>query len=72
MDAPAATVRLHARLGLAVVRGLLLDLLATGDVEEVGAALELFARAYAGAWWEGQPAGGAGAETGAGTSERAS
>jgi AcrR family transcriptional regulator len=69
VDAPAATVRLHARLGLAVVRGLLLDLLATGEREEVGAALELFARAYTGAWWEDQPAG---AEAGAGTSERAS
>jgi AcrR family transcriptional regulator len=72
VDAPASTVRLHARLGLAVVRGLLLDLLATGEPEEVGAALELFALAYAGAWWAGQPAGAAGAEAGAGTSERAS
>ena len=69
VDAPAPTVRLHARLGLAVVRGLLLDLLATGEREEVGAALELFARAYAGAWWEGQPTG---AGAGAGSSERAS
>ena len=65
-------MRLHARLGLAVVRGLLLDLLATGEREEVGAALELFARAYGGAWWKRQPAGAAGAEAGAGTSERAS
>jgi AcrR family transcriptional regulator len=67
VDAPAPTVRLHARLGLAVVRGLLLDLLATGEREEVGAALELFALDYAGAWWEGQPTGAV-----AGTSERAS
>ena len=40
--------RVHARLGLAVVRGLLLDLLATGDRAGVDAALEVFARRYAG------------------------
>jgi len=34
--------RAGARLGLAVSRGLLLDLLATGDVEEVNAAMELY------------------------------
>jgi AcrR family transcriptional regulator len=39
--------RVHARLGLAVVRGLLLDLLATGDRAGVDAALEVFARRYA-------------------------
>jgi AcrR family transcriptional regulator len=39
--------RIHARLGLAVVRGLLLDLLATGDRAGVDAALEVFARRYA-------------------------
>jgi AcrR family transcriptional regulator len=44
--------RVHARLGLAVVRGLLLDLLATGDRAGVDAALEVFARRYAGSWWE--------------------
>ena len=44
--------RAHARLGLAVVAGLLLDLLATGDRAGVDAALEVFARRYAGAWWE--------------------
>jgi AcrR family transcriptional regulator len=38
--------RTHARLGLAVVRGLLLDLLATGDRDGVDAALELFAAGY--------------------------
>ncbi len=32
----------HARLGLAVTRGLLLDLLATGDVAGVDAAMEAF------------------------------
>ena len=45
---PADLARVHARLGLAVVRGLLLDLLATGDRAGVDAALEVFARRYAG------------------------
>ena len=40
---------------LAVIRGLLLDLLATGDRGGVDAALEVFARRYAGRWWEAQP-----------------
>ena len=58
---PAALARLssgaraHARLGLAVVRGLLLDLLATGDRAGVDASLEIFARRYAGLWWEAEP-----------------
>ena len=39
---PAATARAHARLGVAVTRGLLLDLLATGDVAGVDAAMEAF------------------------------
>jgi AcrR family transcriptional regulator len=43
--------RIHARLGLAVVRGLLLDLLATGDRAGVDASLEIFARRYTGDWW---------------------
>jgi AcrR family transcriptional regulator len=49
---PAETARAHARLGLAVTRGLLLDLLAAGDRDGVGEALELFARRYEGRWWE--------------------
>ena len=49
---PAEATRVHARLGLAVTRGLLLDLLATGDRAGVEAALEVFARRYAGRWWE--------------------
>jgi AcrR family transcriptional regulator len=49
---PREVARAHARLGLAVVRGLLLDLLATGDRAGVDAALDVFARRYAGAWWE--------------------
>jgi hypothetical protein len=46
---PADVVRAHARLGLAVTRGLLLDLLATGDRAGVDAALEVFAGGYANA-----------------------
>ncbi|HEY6471254.1 MAG TPA: TetR family transcriptional regulator [Acidimicrobiales bacterium] len=49
---PREVVRANARLGLAVVRGLLLDLLATGDRAGVDAALDVFARRYAGSWWE--------------------
>jgi AcrR family transcriptional regulator len=49
---PAGVARTHSRLGLAVVRGLLLDLLATGDRAGTDAALEVFARSYAGRWWE--------------------
>jgi len=53
---PVEIARAHARLGLAVVRGLLLDLLATGDRAGVDAALEAYARRYAGRWWELDPA----------------
>ncbi|HEY6425805.1 MAG TPA: TetR/AcrR family transcriptional regulator [Acidimicrobiales bacterium] len=49
---PEPVARAHARLGLAVTRGLLLDLLATGDRAGVDAALEVFAGRYAGRWWE--------------------
>ena len=62
---PAHVARVHARLGLAVTRGLLLDLLATGDRAGTDAALEVFARRYAGRWWEAQLDGSA-------TSDRAS
>ena len=59
---PEPVARAHARLGVAVVRGLLLDLLATGDRAGVDEALEAFARRYAGRWWDDQrPAGGPGA-----------
>jgi AcrR family transcriptional regulator len=47
---PAETARVHARLGLAVTRGLLLDLLATGDRAGTDAALDAFARLYSDAW----------------------
>jgi AcrR family transcriptional regulator len=49
---PVDVARTHARLGLAVTRGLLLDLLATGDRRGVDAAMDLFARRYEGRWWE--------------------
>ncbi len=43
---PPETAKAQARLGVAVVRGLLLDLLATGDREGVDAAMELFITSY--------------------------
>ncbi len=43
---PADLARTHARLGLAVVRGLLLDLLATGDRAGADADIEAFATHY--------------------------
>jgi AcrR family transcriptional regulator len=46
--AEPAAARSRARLGLATVRGLLLDLLATGDREGVDAAMEEFLRLYYG------------------------
>ncbi|OLT20781.1 hypothetical protein BJF78_35150 [Pseudonocardia sp. CNS-139] len=45
---PPEQARAHARLRLAVARGLLLDLLATGDVDGVRAAAEVHAAAYRG------------------------
>jgi AcrR family transcriptional regulator len=44
---PDEVARTHARLGLAVVRGLLLDLLATRDRAGADAAIEAFATHYA-------------------------
>jgi AcrR family transcriptional regulator len=44
---PEAEARAEARLGVAVVRGLLLDLLATGDREAVDAAMERYIAAVA-------------------------
>jgi AcrR family transcriptional regulator len=43
---PADAARAHARLGVAVVRGLLLDLLATRDVAAVDSAMEAFIDLY--------------------------
>src|SRR3954470_7398814 len=44
---PEADARAEARLGIAVTRGLLLDLLATGDREAVDAAMERYVAALA-------------------------
>jgi AcrR family transcriptional regulator len=44
---PEAEARAEARLGVAVTRGLLLDLLATGDREAVDAAMERYIAAVA-------------------------
>ena len=44
---PEAEARAEARLGVAVTRGLLLDLLATGDREAVDAAMERYIEAMA-------------------------
>jgi hypothetical protein len=41
-----ADARAEARLSLAVARGLLLDLLATGDREAVDSAVERYIRRY--------------------------
>jgi AcrR family transcriptional regulator len=70
LGVPPDVARTHARLGLAVIRGLLLDLLATGDEEGTAAALDVFAAGYQGSWWERQAAGGSSVSSGA--SHRAS
>ena len=44
--ASEATARVDARLGMAVVRGLLLDLLATKDRDGVTEAFDRFVRLY--------------------------
>jgi len=46
LGADPATARAEARLGLAVIRGLILDLLATGDTEGVRAAHEQYLSHY--------------------------
>jgi hypothetical protein len=48
LGVPPDIARAHARLGLAVTRGLLLDLLATRDVAGVDAAMEAFIDVYTG------------------------
>jgi AcrR family transcriptional regulator len=54
LGVPADIARTHGRLALAVTRGLLLDLLATGDRAGVDAAFEVFAGHYRGRWWTRQ------------------
>jgi hypothetical protein len=46
LGVPRELARTHARLGVAVTRGLLLDLVATGDVAAVDAAMEAFIAVY--------------------------
>jgi len=46
LGVPARLARAHARLGIAVTRGLLLDLLATREVAAVDAAMEAFIEIY--------------------------
>jgi AcrR family transcriptional regulator len=46
LGVPREHARAHARLGVAVTRGLLLDLVATGDVAAVDAAMEAFIAVY--------------------------
>ena len=43
---PPVEARAEARLAIAVTRGLLLDLLATGDLDAVGAAMDRFTALY--------------------------
>jgi AcrR family transcriptional regulator len=52
LGVPRPLARAHARLGVAVTRGLLLDLLATQDTAAVDAAMEAFIDVYTG-WLEG-------------------
>jgi AcrR family transcriptional regulator len=52
---PAQTARAQARLDLAITRGLLLDLLATGDRAGVDEAMEQFSALYE-AWSKSRPA----------------
>jgi AcrR family transcriptional regulator len=49
---PPGVAAPEARVGMALVRGLLLDLLATGDRDGVDAAMELFIAR----WWPASPA----------------
>jgi len=51
LGVPPDLARAHARLGVAVTRGLLLDLLATRDVAAVDAAMEAFIDIYT-SWLE--------------------
>lgn len=51
---PAAIARAQARLNLAVIRGLLLDLLATGDRNAADQAMEHFITTYEAAWSQPQ------------------
>jgi AcrR family transcriptional regulator len=56
LGVPREQARAHARLGVAVTRGLLLDLLATRDTAAVDAAMEAFIDVYM-TWLEAAVAG---------------
>jgi AcrR family transcriptional regulator len=56
LGVPRSVARNHARLGIAVTRGLLLDLLATRDVAAVDAAMDAFIDVYTA--WLNRTAGG--------------
>ena len=51
LGVPPELARAHARLGVAITRGLLLDLLATRDIAAVDAAMEAFIDVYT-SWLE--------------------
>jgi AcrR family transcriptional regulator len=51
LGVPPDVARAHARLGIAVTRGLLLDLLATGEVAAVDEAMKAFIAVYE-TWFE--------------------
>lgn len=55
LGVPPALARAHARLGVAVTRGLLLDLLATRDTAAVDAAMKAFVEVYT-SWLDGAAA----------------
>jgi AcrR family transcriptional regulator len=55
LGVPPKVARAHARLGIAVTRGLLLDLLATGDTAGVDSAMYAFIDVYT-KWLERAPA----------------
>ena len=57
LGVPKPLARAHARLGVAVTRGLLLDLLATRDVAGVDAAMEAFISVYE-TWLDYSPPSG--------------
>jgi AcrR family transcriptional regulator len=56
---PEPQARAHLRLGVAVTRGLLLDLLATGDIEAADQAMDAYI-ALSEAWVESNPSEAAG------------
>jgi AcrR family transcriptional regulator len=66
LGVPPDLARAHARAGIAMTRGLLLDLLATEDVDGVDAAMEAFIAVYEG-WFSALAAAHAGQKSGTGS-----